>query len=107
MWVLRRNRLLPLLPLSPPQRPWHSSQYQDLPEVYVQNASLEIAWSRVARETGTIAGTVVVPLLTEGQEGFDINDESDWLYAEHLVETRQACLPEIPVEPFLKGKSDR
>ncbi len=33
MWVIRNDRMLPLLPLSPAEQPWHSSQYQSLPEV--------------------------------------------------------------------------
>ena len=55
-------------------QPWHSTPYQALPPVYVQNASLEIAWTRVVLERRTIAGDVLVPFLTEGYEGFDIND---------------------------------
>ncbi len=47
MWVVRGNRMMPLLPLGPAEQPWHSSQYPSLPVIYVQNASLEIAWSRV------------------------------------------------------------
>ena len=47
MWVVRGHRMFPLLPLSPADQPWHSNQYQSLPEVYAQNASLEIGWSRV------------------------------------------------------------
>src|SRR5262249_14154282 len=39
MWVMRDNHLLPLMPLSNGAQPWHSSQYQSLPTVYVQNAS--------------------------------------------------------------------
>ena len=45
--------LLPLLPFGPAEQPWHSSQYPSLPPVYVQNASLEIAWSRVVFD-GTV-----------------------------------------------------
>ena len=78
MWVCRGNRLLPLLPLSPEEQPWHSSQYQALPAVYVQNASLEIAWTRVVRDSRTIAGVNIVPFLTEGYEGFDVNQTYDW-----------------------------
>lgn len=100
MWVIRQERMLPLLPLSPETRPWHSSQYAALPEVLVQNASLEIAWSRVVRETGSIAGTVLAPFRTRGLEGFDINDERDWWYAEHLVHSGEAELPAIPLAPF-------
>ena len=50
MWVIRGRRLLPLLPFGPPEQPWHSSATQSLPAVYVQNASLEIAWTRVVLE---------------------------------------------------------
>jgi CMP-N-acetylneuraminic acid synthetase len=101
MWVVRGNRMMPLLPLSPPDQPWHSSQYQSLPEVYVQNASLEIAWTRVVLEERTIAGTVFMPFLTEGYEGFDINNPHDWILAEQLVANGNAPLPIIPKNPYL------
>jgi N-acylneuraminate cytidylyltransferase len=101
MWVLRGNRMMPLLPLSPPQQPWHSSQYQSLPEVYVQNASLEIAWTRVVIEERTIAGTVLMPFLTKGYEGFDVNNHHDWLLAEQLVASGSAPLPDIMKSPYL------
>lgn len=95
MWVVRGSRMTPLLPLTPAERPWHSSQYQALPEVYVQNASLEIAWTRVVLDGKTIAGTVVMPFLTEGHEGLDVNDSRDWFFAEHLVRTGEARLPRV------------
>jgi N-acylneuraminate cytidylyltransferase len=115
MWVARGNRLLPLLPfglpaataqsseggpVSPklqgsegPPQPWHSSQYQSLPLVYVQNASLEMAWSRTVLEGHTIAGEAVMPFFTDDMEGFDINNRYDWLLAEHLVASGEAKLP--------------
>ena len=95
MWVLRGNRMVPLLPFGPKDPPWHSSPYQSLPEVYVQNASLEIAWTRVALEGHTIAGEAIMPFLTEGYEGFDVNQPYDWVYAEELIRTGQARLPSI------------
>lgn len=100
MWVVRGNRMMPLLPLSPPEQPWHSSQYQSLPEVYVQNASLEIAWTRVVFEGRTIAGNVLMPFLTEGYEGFDLNDPYDWKFAEELIRNGQASLPPIYRIPY-------
>jgi N-acylneuraminate cytidylyltransferase len=98
MWVVRGNRMTPLLPLSPADQPWHSSQYQSLPAVYVQNASLEIAWSRVVFEGRTIAGQVVMPFFTEGYEGFDINQPRDWFMAEELVRSGEARLPQLKHE---------
>lgn len=100
MWVMRGNRMVPLLPLSPADRPWHSQQYAALPEVYVQNASLEIAWSHVALERGTIAGEVLVPFLTEGLEGVDVNDPRDWEYVASLVAEQPQALPTIDRPPF-------
>ncbi len=100
MWVVRGNRMVPLLPLTPPEQPWHSSQYQSLPEVYAQNASLEIAWSRVVFESRTIAGDVLMPFFTKDYEGFDVNSAYDWNLAEHLVDSGQARLPSIPQSPY-------
>lgn len=93
MWVVRGKRMMPLLSLSPPEQPWHSSQYPSLPEIYVQNASLEIAWTRVVFEGRTIAGNVVMPFFTQDYEGFDINNEYDWKLAEELIQNGQPVLP--------------
>ncbi len=95
MWVIRGNRMSPLLPFGPPEQPWHSSQYPTLPEIYVQNASLEIAWSRVVRNGRTIAGNSFMPFLTQGFEGVDLNDPEDWFYALYIIEHEGAKLPEI------------
>lgn len=95
MWVVRGKRMYPILPVGPEELPWHSTPYQALPVVYIQNASLEIAWTRVATEQHTIAGEVIMPFFTEGYEGFDVNHPYDWQLAEELVRAGQARLPEI------------
>lgn len=107
MWIKRGNRLLPLLPFGPEEQPWHSSQYPSLPLVYVQNASLEIAWTRVAREGHTIAGVSIIPFHTEGFEGFDVNHPHDWQLAEMLVARGEAVLPSVAEpawQPVMKVK---
>jgi len=93
MWVIRRNLLIPILPYENDGIPWHSSPYQSLPQVYIQNASLEIAWSRVALEGNSISGVKIVPFITEGYEGFDINEPMDFDFAEYLVQRGVAVLP--------------
>ncbi len=105
MWVVRNNRLLPIMPFGPERQPWHSSQYGSLPLVYVQNASLEIAWTRVALEDRTIAGETLVPFLTGEMEGFDINNRFDWILAEHLVTTGEAELPAVAQAPWAPGEA--
>jgi N-acylneuraminate cytidylyltransferase len=104
MWVVRGRRMVPLLPLTPADRPWHSSQYQALPEVYVQNASLEIAWSKVVFESRTIAGHIQMPFFTQGNEGFDVNHPEDWRLAEQLVLSGQAKLPVITQSTYSSRK---
>jgi N-acylneuraminate cytidylyltransferase len=100
MWVIRGEHMVPLMPFENNGRPWHSTPYQALPPVYVQNASLEIAWSRVVFEQRTIAGDVLVPFLTEGFEGFDINDPMDWLVAEQLLADGKVTLAPITQAPY-------
>lgn len=100
MWVLGGERMEPLLAGGPTNPPWHSMPYQALPPVYVQNASLEIAWCRTVADSGTIAGTAIVPFLTEGFEGFDVNEPSDWWYAEHLAARGEAVLPAVEPAPW-------
>ncbi len=100
MWVVRGDRLLPLLPFGPASQPWHSSQLPSLPEVFVQNASLEIAWSRVVRDGRTIAGETLVPFLTDEREGFDINDRWDWQLAEQMVSQEGWQLPPVSETPY-------
>ena len=100
MWVVRGERMFPLLPFGNGQQPWHSTPYQALPPVYVQNASLEIAWTSVVFERHSIAGDVMVPFITEGYEGFDINDPHDWMIAERLVADGAAPLPPVRQTPY-------
>lgn len=95
MWVIGGNRMSPLLPFSTTEQPWHSTPYQALPEVYVQNASLEIAWTRVIFENKNITGNTVMPFLTKGYEGFDVNHPYDLRLAEELINTGQVKLPDI------------
>jgi N-acylneuraminate cytidylyltransferase len=110
MWVVRGERMFPLLPFGLAMtsasggqivdQPWHSTPYQALPPVYVQNASLEIAWTRVVLEQGSLAGDVLVPFVTEGYEGFDINDPTDWMVAERFIADGTVALPGIKQAPY-------
>ena len=96
MWVLEGELMRPLLEQPADGTPWHSKQYQSLPKVYVQNSSLEIAWTRVLRgPRPSIAGERVAPFLTEGAEGFSIDYPDDVERAERMVARGEAELPSI------------
>jgi len=99
-WVVRNQRLLPLLPYVNGTTPWHSCQYADLPEVYAQNASLEIAWTRVVLEQKSITGEVIIPFISQGHEGFDINVPEDLWMAEHLLSSGDGSLPDVLLQPY-------
>jgi N-acylneuraminate cytidylyltransferase len=86
MWVLSDDLMRPLLPQPERETPLHSRQFQSLPEVYVQNSSLEIAWSRVLDDPlPTISGRRLAPFFTDGWEGFSIDYPEDVEIAERLV----------------------
>jgi N-acylneuraminate cytidylyltransferase len=95
MWVLEGELMRPLLPQPEGETPLHSRQYQALPPVYAQNSSLEIAWTRVLAEDGSISGRRVAPFLTEGAEGLTIDYPEDFERAEALLARGEAELPPI------------
>jgi CMP-N,N'-diacetyllegionaminic acid synthase len=92
MWRIDGEYMMPLLPQTPGEVPTHSRQFADLPRVYVQDSSLEIAWTRIVAG-GEIAGERVVPFLTEGLEGLSIDYPEDLVEAERHAEQ----LPAIEV----------
>ena len=95
MWMLEGKTMRPLLDQSHLESAWHAGQYKALPEIYVQNSALEIAWTRVVSQTGTREGRVVAPFLTQGYEGFNIDDVEDWDHARRLLDSGEAALPEV------------
>ena len=84
MWLIKSDRLEPLIEESK-IRQFYNLPSQSLPEVYVQNASLEIAWANNVYFNDSISGDNIKPFFTEGCEGFDINNPEDLREAEYLV----------------------
>lgn len=99
MWLLDGETMRPLLDQSHLDVPWHDSQFQTLPPVYVQSSALEIAWTRVVADR-TLGGQTRLPLLLDGHEGLSIDREQDWARAEALLAAGEAALPGIEVEAW-------
>jgi N-acylneuraminate cytidylyltransferase len=97
MWILDGELMRPLLDQPARGVPLHSMQYQALPQIHVQNSSLELAWSRVLDGEPSIAGTRVAPFLTEGYEGLTIDYPDDFERAERLAASSEAQLPRVEV----------
>ena len=102
MWTIQGSRMNPVLPGFNGSTPWHSSQYASLPEIYVQNASLEIAYTKILKQFGTISGEHVMPFISNGVEGFDINSAEDWVIAEHYAKNIPGSLPSISIPTFFE-----
>lgn len=79
-------------PFDPPH---HSSPTQCLRPMYAQTVGLEIAWTKTVTEQHSISGERVMPFLLDFPESIDLNTETDFLFAEFLVEKGLATLPEI------------
>jgi CMP-N,N'-diacetyllegionaminic acid synthase len=95
MWVIENNIMYPLLPFKIGKTAFHSSQYTMLPEIYVQNASLEIANTNVISKYQSISGTMIAPFFTNEEEGFDINNPIDWELAELYIRNKKFSLINI------------
>lgn len=88
MWQLDGKLMRPVMAgCHPDGTPYHSSPTQSLPEVFVQNASLEMTSVANVHATKTISGIRIAPFFTDDREGFDLNTEADWREAERIAAT--------------------
>jgi CMP-N-acetylneuraminic acid synthetase len=97
MWFVDNGCLQPVMPHRALEggTPWHSSPTQSLPTIWIQNASLEMAWTYVVNSFGTISGTKIAAFFPEDYEGFDLNTEDDWQQAERLLAEGKVALPAL------------
>ncbi len=104
MWVVQGGRMHPLMPFKNGETPWHSSEYAMLALVDAQDASLEIAWTRLPLEQATIAGQSIIPFVSAGLEGFDINQPEDLVLAEYYLANGIAKVASISQAPYQSKK---
>jgi CMP-N,N'-diacetyllegionaminic acid synthase len=96
MWRIEGKLMTPLLPQPEADVPTHSRQTASLPKVYVQDSSVEIAWTRIVAD-GEIAGRRVVPFVSQGIEGLSIDYPEDLVEAERLAAANPGLLTPIEV----------
>lgn len=100
MWRMGDGLIIPLWDDADAAVPAYDAQYQSLPKIYVQNSSLEMARTSAVMTSRLRGGKKIAPFLTEGVEGFSIDYEDEWIYAQHLAETGRALLPKITLHPY-------
>ena len=76
MWRMGNDKktMFPILPYELNNTSWHSNQKGALPQIYVQNASLEFAHISTVRKYKCIAGSIVKAFFSPDFDGFDINN---------------------------------
>ena len=92
MWNAKNGTMWPMIDID--YHGWnmrHSLPIQKLPPHLIQNGSLEI------RPCDKLEPQKYQPFFTKDFEGYDINDEKDWVYAEWLIENDKVKLPEINI----------
>ena len=92
IWSIKKNLLIPIINKNIKGTPWHSCQYDALPNYYSQNASLEFCRKDNIRKFNTFSGKKIAPLLTKQYEGFDINSKMDVIYAKKILQKNQKYL---------------
>jgi N-acylneuraminate cytidylyltransferase len=104
MWQIQEELMSPILESSSKmQPPGHDSPYQRLPKYYVQNSSLEVLRYDFVLKNKRTSGLRVMPYITEGYEGFDLNTEDDWNMANFLIQKGLAKLPSLEILRQKKG----
>lgn len=94
MWrVSKQMEATPYLDQSGELIPTHNRPTQSLEELWIQNASLEIARLKSVLESNSISGRKVLGFKMPEFEGIDLNTELDWKLLEALVRDRPELLP--------------
>jgi len=86
MWTIDNDDLLKPLDLDLKFKyEMHEAQYQDLPKVYIQTSSLEIANVEKISRYNNRSGKTVMPILCDGVNSFSIDYEFEFDIAEKYL----------------------
>ena len=90
MWVQTSGKYISrLIPFSIDSVPWSDCQSAILPEIYIQNACIEIgAIDGILKHNMPVSGFLTIPFVIDDIESFDINTQEDINYAKYLAKNR-------------------
>ena len=95
MWIKDRNLIKPLLNFRIKNQPSYNNQIKILPNVLIQNASLEISKTTILKKYKTITGKKILPFFTSPTEGLDINYPEDLINIKNKIHKKLVKLPKI------------
>ena len=85
MWYEDGKFIKPLFKKKNKSQPVYNCQYQSLPKIYSQNASLEISKTNVLKKNKSITGKKIMPFFSNKIESLDINYKEDYLKAKKIT----------------------
>lgn len=85
MWIVEGDRLRPFVPWNKKPKDAHTMAYHLLPEVYVNNASIDVTKPKTIFEKKSVTGTEILPFVMDEIESIDINDQTDFILVEELI----------------------
>lgn len=86
MWTINsENELTPLKLDIDFEYEMHEAQYQDLPTIYTQTSSLEIADVKKVQQYGNRSGKKIMPIVCRGVNSFSIDYEHEFQIAEKYL----------------------
>ena len=89
MWRIDSERLKSLIPLEQKQKEAHTLSYHILPEVYIQNAAIDVTKPENVWEKDSVTGVNIMPFVMDDMESIDINDPLDFEFAEMILKKRE------------------
>ena len=98
--MLKSKMLVPLQKYKINGQPSYNNQFKALPDVYVQNASLEISKSNVINRYKTITGKYIIPYFSNDTEAIDINYNEDISKIKLLIKNKNLKKPIIKKKSF-------
>lgn len=104
MWIIDKeiNRLVSLIPPDLKQPEAHTLSYQLLPQVYIQNASIDVTRTSVILKKNSITGTEIIPFIMDEVESIDINEPLDFVLAEEVIRQKLVNIPSLNTTDVLK-----
>lgn len=85
MWRMKTHRLYPFYQPEKEDRNFEK-QSSNFDPLWVQNGCIDICRPSNIQYFGGYLGLNIMPFITDGPEGFDINTWYDWNIAEYLIE---------------------
>lgn len=88
MWSIVNKFIKPILKKKILKQPAFNCQYQSLPKIYIQNASLEISRTEVLKKYKTITGRKIIPFFSDKLSSIDINYKEDFVRAKKMFKKK-------------------